>query len=47
MDLIQLVNYVQHLESAYIYKTKNEVQKKLNKSFEAKISLAHEFDSIG
>ena len=33
MDLTQLVNDIQHLESAYIYKTKNEVQKKLNKSF--------------
>ena len=27
MDLTQLVNNIQHLESAYIYKTKNEVQK--------------------
>ena len=33
MDLTQLVNDIQHLEPAYIYKTKNEVQKKLNKSF--------------
>ena len=32
MDLTHLVNDIQHLEPAYIYKTKNEV-KKLNKSF--------------
>ena len=30
MDLTQLVNNIQHLESAYIYKTKNEVQKNID-----------------
>ena len=29
MYLTQLVNNIQHLESAYIYKTKNEVQKNI------------------